>query len=65
MNPSVAEIWYQEPDSDMGIEECVSIGVYGGHKRFMRVWPQRPDLGIEWGWVVHESAVQVYPGTDQ
>lgn len=58
-NPNVAEIWYQEPAE--GVAECVSIRVHGGPKPFMRVWPQDPDLGVEWGWVLHESAVQIYP----
>lgn len=58
-NANVEEIWYQEPGD--GVAECVSIRVAGGPKRYMRVWPAAPSVGIEWGWSLSDAAVQIYP----
>jgi len=60
----VEEIWYQPPSD--GVQECISVRVVGGPKRYMRVWPaailDRQDYlaGVEWGWVLHDTAVKVW-----
>ena len=61
VNANVEEIWYQEPGD--GVAECVSIRVAGGPKRYMRVWPAAPSVGIEWGWSLSDAATQIYPVT--
>lgn len=63
----VQGIWYQPPSE--GVQECISVQVIGGPKRFMRIWPDAilagQDYlgGVEWGWVVGQTAQQVWDDT--
>lgn len=57
-NPRVVAVYYQPPSE--GTEECVSVEVVGGPKRFARFWPKSKPPRIEWGWSLHESAQKVF-----
>ncbi len=67
MNDMVQSIWYHpdgETEDGRAIHECVSIEMAGGPKRYMRIWPQMTMHGaplVEWGWVVHETDIKVWP----
>lgn len=60
----VVSIWYQ-PESD-DAQECISVEVFGGPKRYLRLWPRsthEDDRGgplLEWGWRLHPTAKEVY-----
>jgi len=54
---------YVTPEAE-GVTQSVSLEIVGGPKRFARVFASDPSR-VEWGWVLHESAVKVWGEEEQ
>lgn len=52
----VIRVWRQEPSA--GVAGCTVLEVEGGPKAYARIFDGTTHL--EWGWVLHESAVEVW-----
>lgn len=52
-------IWLT-PQGDKVAVPIISIEVHGAPKAYLRLF-LRPDRYTEWGWILHESAVQIWP----
>lgn len=52
-------IWLT-PQSDEVAAPIISIEVHGAPKAYLRLFLQ-PDRHTEWGWILHHSAVRLWP----
>ena len=50
---------YRQEESG-SVMACTIFEITGGPKRFMRIWDRMITGPVEWGWVLHESAVKIW-----
>lgn len=64
----VKGIWYQPDQVDAEgntlVTECVIVEV-PGPKRYLRLWLDQRAPYTEWGWVLHKSAIQLWPQEEE